>query len=223
MGMGVGQEQNVEAAKTTRQMLYWMAVCATVLGALYFLGLAGKLIVNGTVHALSSQSIEVAAAIVAIAWNVVLLVMFAALRREYSGGRPLFTELALIFMLLVCATSSVNWFVQLAVLPRLAVGDPSALAMLDSHNELSIPYAMEHLGWGLFYGLAALFAAAGISGGRLERRIRWLLAAGGMLSLLHFAGVIVASPLLGDLGYMAWGVLLPLSTALLAARYRKEI
>ncbi len=124
-------------------------------------------------------------------------------------------------MSLTCATSSVNWFVQLAVMPKLAQAGKSPLtALLDLQNSYSLTYSMEHLGWGLFYGLAALFAAAALAGGRLETWIRWVLAAGGVLSLLHFVGVAAGSTFLSDLGYVAWGVLLPLSTALLAVRSR---
>jgi len=56
---------------------------------------------------------------------------------------------------------------------------------------------------------------------RLETWVRWLLLASGVLSLLHFIGVIAGSAMLGDLGYIAWGVLLPAATMLLAAKFNK--
>ncbi len=209
-----------EAIRETRRVLYWMALVSTILGGLYLLGLLGRIVVNGSVHAVSGGGVQIVSAIVAIAWDVVLLVLFAAVRRQYAAGRPLLAELALVFMVLVCATSTINWFVQLAVVPRLG-SDANALALLDVHNELSISYAVEHLGWGLFLGLSVLFAAAVVRGGPLEGWVRWLLAAAGVLSLLHFIGVILASQFLADLGYLAWGVLLPAATGLLAAAFRK--
>ncbi len=221
MGEAIGQAGHSEAIRETRRVLYWMALAATILGALYLLGLLGRLIVNGSVHAVSGGGLQIVSAVVAIAWDVVLLVLFAALRREHAAGHPLLADLALIFMLLVCATSTINWFVQLAVLPRLGSGEANAMALLDVHNELSITYAMEHLGWGLFFGLSVLFAAAVLRGGAAQAWIRWLLVAAGVLSLLHFAGVIIASQFLGDLGYIAWGALLPAATGLLAAIYRR--
>lgn len=221
MGETIGRTGNIEAGMETRRALYWMSLIATILGGLYLVGLLGRLIVNGSLHAVSGGGVQIVSAIVAIAWDVVLLVLFAALRAEYAAERPLLGDLALIFMALVCVTSTINWFVQLSVLPRLGTADAGALALLDVHNELSISYAVEHLGWGLFFGLSALFAAALIRGGALHVWIRWLLVAAGVLSLLHWVGVIVASQFLGDLGYVAWGVLLPAATGLLAFRFRR--
>ncbi len=221
MGESFGQVGNNQAIKESRRVLYWMALIATILGGLYLLGLLGRIVVNGSVHAVSGGGVQAISAVVAIAWDVVLLVLFAALRRTDAAGRPLLGELALLFMLLVCATSTINWFVQLAVLPKLVAADAAALALLDVHNELSITYAVEHLGWGLFFGLSVLCAAAALRGEALQRWVRWLLVAAGVLSLLHFLGVIISSQLLGDLGYIAWGVLLPAATALLAAAARR--
>ena len=138
-------------------------------------GLIGRLIVNGSVHAVSGGGVQIISAIVAIAWDVVLVMLFAALRRLYGAQRPLCADLALLFMLLVCATSSINWFVQLTILPLLSPADTIALAVRAAHNELSITYAMEHLGWGLFLGLSVLSAAAVFREGGLHAWIRWLL------------------------------------------------
>ena len=217
MGRAIGRADGTDA--TTRQIAYWMALLATLLGGLYLLGLVGRLIINGSVHAVSGAGLQSVSAVVAILWDVALLVLFAAFRREYSTGQPLLAELALSFMILVCATSTMNWFIQLAVLPRLPAGEASTLALLDVHNELSITYAMEHLGWGLFFGISALCAAGIIQGSGRLAWIHWLLIASGGLSLLHFVGVSVASPFLSDLGYVAWGLLLPLATGLIAPSF----
>ena len=124
-------------------------------------------------------------------------------------------------MSLVCAISSVNWFVQLLIVSKITrVGESVLLALLDVHNGISLMYAMEHLAWGVFYGFAALLAAIAISGGKLETWIRWLFAAGGALSLAHVVGIGTGNAALGNLGYVAWGILLPVTTALLVVRYR---
>ncbi len=223
VGMEAAQAEKLAARAAARALVRVMAIFATVLGALYLLGLAGKLIVDGSVHSTSSPAVQSTSAVVALLWNVGLLVLFVALRRQAARSERLLSELAAVFMALVCATSSINWFIQLAILPRLrGAGDATMLALLDVHSELSLSYAVEHLGWGLFFGLAALCAGLAMRGDRLELWIRWLLLASGTLSLLHFIGVIAGSTLLGDLGYVAWGVLLPAATALLAVRFKKQ-
>jgi len=83
-------------------------------------------------------------------------------------------------------------------------------------------YAMEHLAWGVFYGLATIFMAMAIAGGRVETWIRWLFGIGGVLSILHVVGIIAGVHALIDLGYFAAGVLLPITTLLLAIRFRRE-
>ncbi len=119
-------------------------------------------------------------------------------------------------MILVCATSSANWFVQLALVPRLA-GNPTLLAMLDVHEPLSLMYAIEHLGWGIFYGLALIFMSIPFGKDKPGRWIRGLMRTGGILSLIHVVGVVATIQPVADLGYIAWGILLP-ATAILLAR-----
>ncbi len=217
------QLETEQGRKTARQVLYWTALASTILGALYLLGLAGKLIVDGTVHSVSSPGVQSISAVVGLLWDVGLVILFTALRRQGTRSRRIYADLALMFILLACATSSVNWFVQLAIIPKLgAGGNETVSALLDVHNEQSISYAMEHLGWGLFYGLAAIFASAGMRGGKLEAWISRLLLASGVLSLVHFVGVAAGSALLGDLGYVAWALLLPAATALLVVRSGKS-
>jgi hypothetical protein len=82
-------------------------------------------------------------------------------------------------------------------------------------------YAMEHLGWGLFYGLATIFMALAIEGGKIGTWIRWLFIVGGVMSILYIPGIMIANQFLIDLGYYAAGVLLPVTTVLLAIRFRK--
>ena len=128
----------------------------------------------------------------------------------------------LIFMVLLAATSGINWYVRLTLVPKIAAaGDTNALALLDIHEINSLMYAVEHLAWGLFYGLAAIFMAFAMEGGKIETWIRWLLIAGGIMSILFIPGIMISSEILIDLGYYAAGILLPIMTALLAVRYRK--
>ena len=218
------EETHIEVVRgrdTVQRILFLAALISTVFGILYFLGLAGKLIVDGSIHSASSPSIQVVSAAIGLMWDFTLLVLFVALRRQASESKAVYADLGLVFMALLCATSSINWFVQLTLVPRIAQsGDPAFLALIDIHNETSIMYAIEHLAWGLFYGLATIFMAATIEGGKAGTWVRWLLVVGGALSILHVFGIMAANSLMIDSGYFAAGVLLPLTTALLAVRYR---
>jgi hypothetical protein len=215
--------QDKGATNTTRQILFVAALISTLFGFLYFLGLAGKYFVDGSIHSVSAPSIQMVSAGIGLLWDVTLLILFVALSRQISRGYSIYAELAWIFMALVCATSSINWFVQLAILPRIAGGgDAALLALVDVHNNNSVMYAIEHLGWGIFYGLATVFIAISFGDGKLENLIRWLLIAGGILSILHVFGIITNNLTFGDLGYIAWGLLLPLTTTILAIRFNRK-
>ena len=222
LGAEVSQFEPAEARRMARQIVFLMAALSTVLGGLYLIGLVGKLIVDGTVHSSSSPAVQMVSAVVALLWDLALLVLFVALRWQTAPKYAVFTELAVVFMALVCVSSSINWFVQLAVLPGIVQrGDASLVALVDVHSPTSITYAVEHLGWGIFYGLATIFMAIALGGARLERWIAGLFIFGGALSLLHVIGIASANSAIGDLGYLAWGVLLPITTTLLAVRFRR--
>jgi hypothetical protein len=206
-----------------RRILVLSASVSTLCGVLYFVGLMGKWIVNGSIHAASSPGISMLSAAVGLLWDCTLVILFVALRHQITGGRAVFADLGLVFMALLAAISGVNWYVQLTVIPRVAQsGDAALLALLDIHNTASLMYAMEHLAWGLFYGLAAIFMALAIQGGKIETCIRWLLIAGGGLSILYLPGILIPNQVLIDLGYYAAGVLLPITTMLLVVRYWSE-
>ncbi len=202
--------------RSSQKIAYISAVLVTIWAALYFIGLAGKLVVDGSVHSTSSPSIQWVSAVVGILLDISLLVLFISLRRLVPIRNQVYADLATLLMSLVCVTSSMNWFVQLTIVPGLVqMGDASMLALLDVHHTGSVMFAFEHLGWGLFFGLSAIFMAASFAGTKLGLWIRWLLTVSGILSLIHFIGIISGSEFLSDTGYIAWGILLPAASILL--------
>ncbi len=206
---------------TSKQILLITAIISTVFGILYFLGLMGKLIVNGSIHATSSPAISMVSAAIGLLWDITLVILFVALKHQIRESKAVLAEIGLLFMVLLAAISSINWYVQLTLVAHIAQsGAAATLALLDIHDAGSIMYAMEHLAWGLFYGLATIFMALAIEGGKIEAWIRWLLIAGGAMSILYIPGILTAHQVLIDLGYYAAGVLLPITTILLAIRYR---
>jgi hypothetical protein len=163
------------------------------------------------------------AAAIGLLWVVTLVILFVALRRLLPGSKEVYANLGLAFMVLLAACSSVNWYVQLMLVPRLASsGESSLLALLDIHNINSLMYAMEHLSWSLFFGLATIFMAVAFDGKGIEVWIRWLFIAGGVMSILYIPGMMYMNQFLIDLGYYAAGVLLPITTILLVIRFRKN-
>ncbi len=206
-----------------RKIVFITAILSSIFGGLYLLGLVGKIIVDGSVHSISSPGVQTLSASIAILLDLNLLILFTALRRIIPEKKGIFADLAVVFMALVCVTSTINWFVQLAILPSItASSDSTLVALLDGHNQSSLMYAIEHLGWGIFYGLATIFMGISFSGSRRESWLRWLLVAGGALSIIHMFGILFANQSITDLGYIAWGIFLPATTVLLAIRYKRQ-
>jgi hypothetical protein len=218
---GKNRTTPVDSARTAPVVGYAAALASTVFGTLYLLGMIINLLTSGSTHSSSTQ-VQFISAVVAVLWDQTLVILFAAVRWSTEKSRKILGDLALAFMVLVSAASSVNWFTRLTVYPQAArAGDTALMALLDPYSERSIMFAFEHLGWGVFYALAVLFAAAALEGGGLARWLRWLFALSGILSLLHTVGLIVSNPVLSFLGYPAWGILLTAASALLAARFRR--
>jgi hypothetical protein len=197
-------------------------VSSTLFGLLYLIGLGVNLVTSRSFYPYGSD-VRAISAVIAILWNLALVALFVALRREVEPSKAILAELALVFAILVCATSCTTWFVALTAYPRFAqTADPGVAALLDPYNPNSLSYALEHLGWGLFLGLATVLGGFALSSRDGSHWLRWSLIATGILSLGHFLGVIIASDALIVLGFVSWGVALPLASLLLAALFRRK-
>ena len=92
----------------------------------------------------------------------------------------------------------------------------------DMTDPNSIMWVIEVLGYG-FMGLSTLSAAWVFRTGTLENLVRWLFVLNGILGLGGMIGYALhwsMSLLLG--GLIAWDIVMPLSTILLAILFRKR-
>jgi len=214
---------SVDSKSLSRKIGLVMAGFSTVFGLLYLFGLGLNLATSGSFYP-SGSDVRVVSAAIAILWNLVLVVLLAALVREAEPSRAILAELALVFAILVCATSCTSWFVGITAYPRLAqVADPGMAAILDPYDANSLTYALEHLGWGLFFGLTTILAGFALGPRKGSGWVRWSLIVTGMLSLGHLIGVITSNEALVVLGFISWGVALPISSAWIAAMFRREL
>jgi uncharacterized membrane protein len=207
----------------SRKVGLFMAGSSTFFGFLYLLGLGVNLFTSASFYP-SGSDVKYISAVVAILWNLALVALFATLRREAEPSRAILAELALVFAILVCATSCTSWFLGMTAYPRFALTvDPGTAAMLDPYNPSSLSYALEHLGWGLFFGLTTVLAGLALEPRSTSNWLRWSLVVTGILSLGHFLGVLISNDAIAVLGFVSWGVALPISSALLAAMFRRKL
>ena len=97
----------------------------------------------------------------------------------------------------------------------------SWLPLVMSFNWPSVAYALDILGWDVFFALSMLFAAPVFRGSRLAEWIRVLMIASGVLALAGLSGVVVGDMQLRDIGMAGYvGVFLVVAALLAVLFYR---
>jgi hypothetical protein len=196
------------------------SIVAVLLGLGYLATILTSLIKGGMTFP-PSEPVQLAGAIVSIGIGIDLVVLMVAIQWHLPTERQILAEIAMVFSALLCVSTSINRFVQLSVLPQYRQPEnPLVLDLIHPYGSKSIMFAVESLGWGLFYGLGVLFAGLAFLGGSgLDPWISGLFLLGGVLSLLYALGVILKQPILSLLGFPAWSVLATVTAILLAIRF----
>ena len=133
-----------------------------------------------------------------------------------------FSLASVIFMsLLVVVTSSVH-FVILSMNGASGLVAQPLFALLFSFRWPSIPYALDILGWDVFFALSMLFAAPGFSGDRLANAIRILMTASGLLALAGIVGPVVGDMRFRMIGVVGYAVVFPIIALLLGRLFYRS-
>jgi hypothetical protein len=123
---------------------------------------------------------------------------------------------SLVFMgMLAGLTCSVH-FVILTLSRQPEFTAQPWLPLVLSFNWPSVVYALDILGWDVFFPLSMLFAAPVFWGSRLAAWIRVLMTASGVLALAGLSGVVVGDMQLRNIGIVGYVGVFLVVTALLA-------
>lgn len=199
---------------------FWSALVGSILGLIYIAVLIANFATQGLAYP-PPEWVQLAGGIITLLTTIVLVVLMTAIYFFTPEDQKIYTALGAGFTILFAAVVSINRFWQLTVIRQnLAVGNTQELARFMPYATDSVAFSLEMLGWGLFLSIAALFVAPVFSRDRLERAIRWLFLAYGVLSLLSVIGYALESPLI-SLGFVAWGPVLSAITILLAIHFAR--
>lgn len=144
----------------------------------------------------------------------ILVVMLMAAVYDYAEpDRKLPGLVALSFGTIMAGLTSAAHFVA------LTAGRQTDFVALQWPSSL---YAVELLAWGVFLGLALLFAAPVFAGSGLRAVARWSLAASGALCLAGTVGPLVGNMALQRISILGYGVGLPIASCALALVFRRE-
>jgi hypothetical protein len=126
---------------------------------------------------------------------------------------------SLVFMgMLAGLTCSVH-FVTLTLSRQPEFAGQHWLPLVLSFNWPSVVYALDIVGWDVFFPLSMLFAAPVFWGSRLAAWIRVLMTASGVLALAGLSGVVVGDMQLRDIGIVGYVGVFLVVTALLGVLF----
>lgn len=139
--------------------------------------------------------------------------------RQTKAKRSL---IALIFISMFAVLTCTNHFLYLTVLNKVTFESSNLNSILSLGNWPSLVMAVDYLAWGLFLGLALLFAAASFKGDRLRSALRWTFVFSGTLCILGVVGVALIDPLLWFVSVTGYGLGFPIISILLTMLYIKS-
>ena len=143
------------------------------------------------------------------------LVAMVAVHGYARPGVRVYGLIALVFMTVLAAVTTAVHFVVLTVGPRLEATGLEWVPLVVSFTWPSMVYALDILAWDWFFALSLLFASFVFTEGRLERAVRVLLIASGLLSLAGLAGVPLADMGVRNVGVIGYAVVAPVAFLLI--------
>jgi hypothetical protein len=126
---------------------------------------------------------------------------------------------ALVFMGLLAGLTCSLHFVVLTLSRQPEFAGQPWLPLVFRFKWPSVAYALDILGWDLFFALSMLFAAPVFRGSRLAAWIRVLMISSGVLSLAGLSGVVVGEMQLRNIGIVGYVGVFLVVAALLAVLF----
>src|ERR671910_1119625 len=129
--------------------------------------------------------------------------------------------ISLVFMGLLAGVTCSLHFVILTLSRQPEFTGQPWLPLVFSFSWPSIAYALDILGWDVFFALSMLFAAPVFRGSRLAAWIRVLMIASAVLALAGLSGIVIGYMQLRNIGIVGYvGVFLVVAALLAALFYR---
>ncbi len=128
---------------------------------------------------------------------------------------------SVVFMGLLAGVTCSLHFVILTLSRQPEFGGQPWQPLVFSFNWPSVAYALDIVGWDVFFALSMLFVAPVFRGSRLAVWIRVLMIASGVLALAGLSGVVVGDMQLRNIGIVGYvGVFLVVAALLAGLFYR---
>ena len=213
----------VDVSPATKAGGFWSAVLATLFSIAYsvaqiaeWLGLMGS---GGGAESASTPLGLVVLLTPSLFLGSSFLVLVLAIHQLSSADRKIWSHAAVTFATVYTALISINYFVQLTwIVPRLVAGRAQGIEAFLFTPFDSFLYSVDILGYS-FMSVACLFAARVFPGGGIERVVRVLLTATGLL--LPFIALQMYAHWMIWIAAL-WAVTFPGATWSLAILFRRQ-
>jgi len=152
---------------------------------------------------------------------LLIISMLAVHAYAAQAAKP-YSAAALVFMIMMGVITSGLHFVILTVSRPIEAAGFASAPLLFSFKWPSVAYTLDILAWDWFFALSLLFAVPVFKDTRLERSLRYVLLASGVLSLIGLLGVPLAIMHVGywltvrNIGIIGYAVVSPIAFLLLA-------
>jgi hypothetical protein len=132
-----------------------------------------------------------------------------------------FSLVAVVFMGMLAVVTCSLHFVILTISRQSAFAGQSWLPLFVEFRWPSVAYALDILGWDIFFPMSMLFAAVVFRGSRLAGWIRMLMIVSGVLALAGLSGVAFGDMQLRNIGIVGYvGVYLVVAALQFVLFYR---
>jgi hypothetical protein len=215
------EEGGVKFTPTARSLGIFSAVATVILLVAYAVTLAVGLL------SLESPQKPIDGPILTILEILIIVMMPAmvALMVAVHAWAPMHAKalslISVVFMGLLAGVTCIVHFSILTLSRQPEFTEQSWLPLVLSFEWPSVVYALDILGWDVFFPLSMLFAALVFQGSRLAAWIRVLMIASGVLSLAGLSGVVADDMQLRNIGIVGYvGVFLVVAVLLAILFYR---
>jgi hypothetical protein len=211
----------VKFTTTARSLGIFSAVATVILGVAYALTLAvGFLSLESPQKPIGDPMFTILEVLIMVMMPAMVALMVAVHAWAPMNAKAL-SLTSVVFIGLLAGVTCIVHFCVLTLSRQSEFTEQSWLPLVLSFNWPSVVYALDILGWDVFFPLSMLFAALVFQGSRLAAWIRVLMIASGVLSLAGLSGVVVGDMQLRSIGIVGYvGVFLVVAALLAVLFYR---
>ena len=155
---------------------------------------------------------------------IIMMPVMVALMVAVHAWAPVHAKalslISLVFMGLLAGVTCSLHFVILTLSRQPEFTGQPWLPLVFSFSWPSVAYALDILGWDVFFALSMLFAAPVFRGSRLAAWIRVLMIASAVLALAGLSGIVIGDMQLRNIGIVGYvGVFLVVAALLVLLFY----